>query len=236
MKKQIALVILFAGFSLLFGQSPILFQKEIPFDQVTDIEINLTYENLEIHQIYGEKVLIEMSGNNSTALPVVDLSEGKLTIKSKKERFSKGNTIGVQLYVPRYKSFLSGDFSVSSGSILIEGFEAQTFVRIKSQSGQMTVKNVQAGQIELNSLSGSVFSEGLTAEYLKAESYSGTINLSSITADYFDIETKSADIFASFTQEAYAASSIKSISGNIKVDLPEGEAEVYIKTKTGKVE
>ncbi len=209
MKKQIVLLCTFLLSLPLFADPKnIVYNEAFDFSAIENLDIYLTYENLQISRIYGEEIVIEIGSNNIKKIPQVTVQDETLRIISKEQKTSRGNKCNVYVYLPQ-------DFDASeiklhnvSGSITADILQAQNAVLISNISGRTDIATCQT-------------------ELYKASSVSGNITLQKIAVDFFDFSSTSGTIFAELETAPLASSGITNISGKSQLYVPKDSNLTY---------
>lgn len=186
----------------------IVYNKAFSFLALENLDISLTYENLQISRIYGEEIVIEIGSNNIKKIPQVTVQDETLRIISNEQKTSRGNKCNVYVYFPQ-------DFDASeiklhnvSGSITADILQAQNAVLISNISGRTDIASCQT-------------------ELYKATSVSGNITLQKIAVDFFDFSSTSGTVFAELEQTPLASSGITNISGKSQLYVPKDSNLTY---------
>ena len=209
MKKHIALLFIFLLSLPLFADPKnIVYNEAFDFSAIENLDISLTYENLQISRIYGEEIVIEIGSNNIKKIPQVTVQDETLRIISTEQKTSRGNKCNVYVYLPQ-------DFDASeiklhnvSGSITADILQAQNAVLISNVNGRTDIATCQT-------------------ELYKATSVSGNITLQKIAVDFFDFSSTSGTIFAELEQTPLATSGITNISGKSQLYIPKDSNLTY---------
>lgn len=202
MKKLFLLLCTFLLSLPLFADPKnIVYNEAFSFLAIENLDISLTYENLQISRIYGEEIVIEIGSNNIKKIPQVSVQNETLRIISNEQKTSRGNKCNVYVYLPQ-------DFDASeiklhnvSGSITADILQAQNAVLISNVSGRTDIASCQT-------------------ELYKATSVSGNITLQKIAVDFFDFSSTSGNIFAELETAPLASSGITNISGKSQLYYP----------------
>ena len=87
MKKHIALLFTFLLSLQAFADPKnIVYNEAFDFSAIENLDISLTYENLQISRIYGEEIVIEIGSNNIKKIPQVTVQDETLRIISKEQK------------------------------------------------------------------------------------------------------------------------------------------------------
>lgn len=202
MKKHIALLFTFLLSLPLFADPKnIVYNEAFDFSAIENLDISLTYENLQISRIYGEEIVIEIGSNNIKKIPQVTVQDETLRIISKEQKTSRGNKCNVYVYLPQDFSINEIKLHNESGSISADILQAQNAVLISNVSGRTDIASCQT-------------------ELYKATSVSGNITLQKIAVDFFDFSSTSGTIFAELEQTPLASSKITNTSGKSQLYYP----------------
>jgi DUF4097 and DUF4098 domain-containing protein YvlB len=200
-KLVIILFTIFLSLPLFADPKNIVYNEAFSFLAIENLDISLTYENLQISRIYGDEIVIEIGSNNIKKIPQVSVQNETLRIISNEQKTSRGNKCNVYLYLPQ-------DFDASeiklhnvSGSITADILQAQNAVLISNVSGRTDIASCQT-------------------ELYKATSVSGNITLQKIAVDFFDFSSTSGTVFAELEQAPLASSKITNTSGKSQLYYP----------------
>ena len=209
MKKHIALLFIFLLSLPLFADPKnIVYNEAFDFSAIENLDISLSYENLQISRIYGEEIVIEIGSNNIKKIPQVTVQDETLRIISTEQKTSRGNKCNVYVYLPQ--DFDSSEIKLHnvSGSITADILQAQNAVLISNVNGRTDIATCQT-------------------ELYKATSVSGNITLQKIAVDFFDFSSTSGTIFAELEQTPLATSGITNISGKSQLYIPKDSNLTY---------
>ena len=220
--KILATAVVFAAVSAmaLFADAKnIVYNETFDFKQIESINISLIYENLQISQIYGDEIVVEIGSNNIKKIPEVTIEEDTLVIKTKEQKVRKGNKCNVYLYLPQ--DFDAKSISVANvdGNISADILQAQNSVFVANISGRNDIASCKT-------------------ELFTVSNVSGNSTLQKITADYFDFSSVSGMIFAELEEAPLATSGITNISGKTQIYYPKDADISKLKTSSisGKIE
>ena len=102
MKKLILLLFPFLLSLPLFAEPKnIVYNEAFDFSVIENLDISLTYENLQISRIYGDEIVIEIGSNNIKKIPDVLVQDQTLKIISKEQKSSRGYKCSVYVYLPQ---------------------------------------------------------------------------------------------------------------------------------------
>lgn len=202
MKK---LVIIFCAFLLslqLFADPKnIVYNQAFDFSAIENLDISLTYENLQISRIYGNEIVVEIGSNNIKKIPQVTVQDESLQIISKEQKTSRGNKCNVYVYIPQDFGASEIKLNSVSGTISADILQSQNAVHIKNVSGRTDIAACQT-------------------EFYTASSLSGNITLQKISVDFFDFSSTSGNIFVELEAAPLASSKIKNGSGKSQMYVP----------------
>ena len=209
MKKQIVLLYTFLLSLPLFADPKnIVYNEAFDFSAIENLDISLTYENLQISRIYGDEIVIEIGSNNIKKIPQVTVHDETLRIISKEHKTSRGNKCNVYVYLPQDFSINEIKLHNESGSISADILQAQNAVLISNVSGRTDIATCQT-------------------ELYKATSVSGNITLQKISVDFFDFSSTSGNIFAELETAPLATSGITNILGKSQLYVPKDSNLTY---------
>ncbi len=209
MKKFLFFLLPFL-FSLQLFADPknIVYNEAFDFSAIDNVNISLTYENLQISRIYGDEIVIEIGSNNIKKIPQVVVQDETLRIISKEQKSSRGNKCSVYVYLPQDFDAKSIELHNVSGTISADILQAQNAVLISNVSGRTDIASCQT-------------------ELYKATSVSGNITLQKIAVDFFDFSSTSGNIFAELETAPLASSGITNISGKSQLYVPKDSNLTY---------
>ena len=219
-KKTILFVFLLISSSFLFAQEKNLISRtNIQKDDVSELELNLSFESISTKRIYGDEISIEIYSNNNTKLPEISCKNGVLKIETKAKKGNAGEICSVVLYIP--DRFIFED------------------IEIKTQTGDIELQNVRVQQeINISFEKASVSLENIKAEFLGIKGIEGKFLAQKINTEYFKIYTEKANISLSLSSKIIAQSNITSYSGDITIYTPalgKDDPKIHVSTKKGKV-
>ena len=202
MKKLVIILCAFLLSLPLFADPKnIVYNQAFGFSAIENLDISLTYENLQISRIYGNEIVVEIGSNNIKKIPQVTVQDESLQIISKEQKSSRGNKCNVYLYLPQDFDAKSIELHNVSGNISADILQSQNAVHIKNVSGRTDIAACQT-------------------EFFTASSLSGNITLQKIAVDFFDFSSTSGNIFVELAQASQASSKIKNVSGKSQLYFP----------------
>lgn len=209
MKKLFLLLCTFLLSLPLFADPKnIVYNEAFSFLALENLDISLTYENLQISRIYGDEIVIEIGSNNIKKIPQVTVQDETLRIISNEQKTSRGNKCNVYVYLPQDFDIKSIELRNVSGSITADILQTQNAVLLSNVSGRTDIAACQT-------------------EFFKATSVSGNITLQKIAVDFFDFSSTSGNIFAELETAPLASSGITNISGKSQLYVPKDSNLTY---------
>lgn len=210
---------IFLLFSLLFLSLPLLAIEpnlihSESFSEIENLDLQHSFENITFENIYGEEILVEFYSNNKKKVPFI-LREGKtLKLKSSENiHLYPSDYCNIKFYIPYKAIFQEIKIKTVSGKIKAELLNSSSDINIFSISGQIDIENIKSESISTYSDSGSIY-------------------ISSLTCDFFDSKTNNGFIEISLETSLKAASSIKTDSGNIVIQMKEKSGFDFIVSST----
>ena len=203
MKKAFLIItILLVSIVFTFADTKnIVYSKSFDLTSIENIDVSLTYENLQISRIYGEEIVVEIGSNNIKKIPDVFIEDGLLKIKSKEQKVVRGNKCNVYIYLPQDFNAQSIVLQNISGNINADILETQNSILLSNVSGRTDVGNIKT-------------------ELLTANSVSGNITLQKLKIDYFETSSTDGNIFLELEQSPQATCQITNISGKTQLYYP----------------
>ena len=203
MKKRFLLPLLFLSmiFPFFADAKNLVYTNSFDFYTIDNLEITLTYEQLQILRIYGNELLVEIGSNNIKKIPEVSCDQETLKITSKEEKYKRGDKCTVYLYIPQDFQAQSITIRNVSGNISADFLKAQNAVLLSNVSGRTDIGSCQT-------------------ELFTCLSVSGNTSLQKIMVDYFEFGSTSGNIFAELERAPLATSMISNISGKTQVYFP----------------
>ena len=221
MKKLLIGTLLASLATSLFALPNLLEKKEVSASSIKNLDINLSWENLEVQETYSTTIDIEIYCNNNKMAPRVKASGSTLYIDSAGRSnnfnlFSPGNRCTVILYIPQNKQFNDIDLTASSGDIDVKTLLSSQKIYIAASSGEITSeKGLYADEIKLRASSGDIQAENLDANDFTAETSSGDITIKGYTGSTGSLSASSGDLEVDGFAAEYT--SFKTSSGEITV-------------------
>ena len=233
MKKTISFFfILNTIFFSFFSQninSNLISTMAINIKDVKDINIFLTYEEIEFSSIYGNEIVVDLYANNNHLLPSIDVtkdkeSRGVLNIKTSTKGYSatKGDKCKIAVYIPQKVLFDNISFLSVNPFFSLSNINAKDALIMDKgiSNGNINITNSKFSSLTVLSENSKVNIENTESEYLSIKTNSGNITLKNITSDYFDIITKTAFVSIFLKQVPLASSNINTTDGNIELFIP----------------
>lgn len=254
MKKLFATFVIFFTLCSMAFTDNIVAKEYFQIENLENINIDLTFENIEIKTITGSEILVEISSNYSKIIPEVSTSNNSFSIKSKKKNLSSfGNFCTVYVYIPSTFFPKNTNIFTTSGNIYLEDLETDDLVistksgnskvvlskinnkiNISSHSGKTSIDTTTSTIFTTLSLSGNIEIENLSAQEIICQSSNGKIEAAKLACEYLNLQSSSGTIEANNTKCEYF--DLDSKSGSVKLQLENQiEAESSIKTTSGKI-
>ena len=194
-------LIIFSIFPLFADAKNIVYTENFDFDRIENLEISLTYENLQISRIYGDEIVVEIGSNNRNKIPKVSVQDDALQIKNDNQKARLGDKCTVYVYLP-------------------QDFHAQG-ITIQNVSGNITADILQAQNgVVVGNVSGRTDINACQTELFTVMSVSGNSTLQKVSAEYFEFSATSGNIFVELEQAPQATSMISNISGKTQLYYP----------------
>lgn len=221
-------------------------------NQISNIEIKLICEDLEIKETYGDEILIEVYCNNRKKAPVIECKNETLYISSKVNFTVFGFICKVKVYLPANQKFsnvkiegTSSDISIdslysedfyldtTSGEIDIEEISTKELTS-KTTSGEISFGKISCDTATITSNSGEINIDDFYGEYFKVNTTSGKIDIYNIDTEYFAASSTSGEISLDFKNIISAKSQIKTTSGEINIFVPKNSSfNVAVSSSSG---
>ena len=221
-------------------------------NQISNIEIKLICEDLEIKETYGDEILIEVYCNNRKKAPVIECKNETLYISSKVNFTVFGFICKVKVYLPANQKFsnvkiegTSSDISIdslysedfyldtTSGEIDIEEISTKELTS-KTTSGEISFGKISCDTATITSNSGEINIDDFYGEYFKVNTTSGEIDIYNIDTEYFAAGSTSGKISLDFKNIISAKSQIKTTSGEIHIFVPKNSSfNVAVSSSSG---
>ena len=258
-KKTFLMILVFVAVSVSFfaieGNTIPIESESFSKEQIKNIEIQVTYEDVEIKETYGNEILVEIYSNNRKTVPSISTFSDTLLIESKAHLFLRGTECDIKLYIPQNAKFSNVKITSASADIEISKINAEN-IKLHSASGDIDCKILDADEeINLESASGDIEIEEANSKEITVKSNSGEISLNRISSDtltaqiigsgeidindfygeYVQVTSKSGDIEIERLDAEYF--SLNSASGKISVDMKNiPAASSKINTTSGNVQ
>lgn len=239
MKKRIYLVtIIFSIFLQYVFSENLVLKETYDINSITNLSIDLSFEELEIDSTSNDEFIIEISSNNDKRVPKVENKNGTLSITTIKKLSLFGTSCSIKLYIPKGVILNKVNINSASGSSDLNNFDCETMnvmtasgmlsfekinvqsdANILSVSGEVNIEDLKTVNLRVVCTNGKISIEDLDSEYLDIKATSSEVVLSDVIFDYFDIKTISGAITLEAKCEPTAKSSIESVSGNIEIEF-----------------
>ncbi|MCM3342220.1 DUF4097 domain-containing protein [Paenibacillus sp. MER TA 81-3] len=178
------------------------FIVELPEKQWDGVDVNVGSGNVDVSQLYGNKVLVK-TGSGDILATVIEADTIAL-------QASSGN-VKAQHFKADALTFDTGSGNTDAAQI------TGKTVNVKSSSGNIQVQAVEADAITLQANSGNVTADEFKAETLTFNTDSGTVDLANGEAALQGV-TSSGNIEVKFDDLLHDAD-LKANSGSVTVDL-----------------
>lgn len=219
MKKVLLLLtVLFSAATLSFADAKnIVYKESFSFAQIENLKISLTYEDLQISQIYGDEIVVEIGSNNRNKTPEVFVDDDILKIQTKEQKVRRGERCNVYVYLPQDFFAKSIELNNTSGNITVDILKAENAILVNNVSGRTDIGNCQT-------------------ELFTSTNVSGNSTLQKIVAEYFQLSSTSGNLFAQLEQAPEATSQLTNISGKTQLYYPkDSNFEIVAFTITGNI-
>lgn len=223
-------------------------------NQISNLDIKLICEDLEIKETYRDDILVEVYCNNRKKAPQIECKNETLYISSKVNFTVMGFTCKVKLYLPANQQFsnvkiegTSSDISIdalsakdlyldsTSGDIECTSLSIDNNTKITSTSGEIDIEEIYTKELTSKTTSGEISYGKISCDTATITSNSGEINIDDFYGEYFKVNTTSGDIdIYNIDTEYFAAGST---SGEISLDFKNMiSAKSHVKTTSGEVQ
>ncbi len=194
MKKVILTLLL--NFFLIFSvksQNPknLVSSVFINTKEIQNIEISLESENCFIKSKKTPDILIELYGNNSKKLPLINQNSQTLEIKNNGSTLLKGENCSAYIWLP--EDFFAQRYKISTqdGIVNLENIFSEDSVLITGKQNSIKVKNLHCEYF-----------------YLENSAENSQINLEKLNCNYFDINANDGKITVNLEKSPEATSKI----------------------------
>lgn len=237
--KKISFLFNFLIFSPLLMANPINLHSALTYDgnKITNLNIETTYENLEINETYGTDFSIEIYGNNNLLFPIITEDENKVTITSTQKVTTPGDICKIILYMPSEVKFQNIEIktgknthnqininNVKTENMLIETINSDIscqYLRgnldIKSVNGNITISDFTTTKSTFLSNHGKISLKNGEFSQISVLSQSNTIQIKNLFGEYILIKNNSGNIIADDFATDYF--DIETATGNISISL-----------------
>lgn len=224
MKKTIAILLAsLIAVSAFAKDSNLLLKENYKAQEIKNISINLSSEQVHISPIYGDEISIEVHSNNRSLIPSVIVGQGGLSIgASRSKHHGLVDYCDIDLFIPYDSDFESISIYLSSAKLVIDEIKADS-IEFRASSGSINISNIEAGELQVTTSSGSIRIDGFTGEYISTRASSGSIRARDISCDYFDTTTSSGSIEYELVEAPLAASEMRASSGSITLSIPDNK-------------
>lgn len=216
--KRILFSILFClGSVLAFSQTknPI-FRLNYPIENISNINTDLSAENLNISTYNGSEILVEVSSNNKKLMPQINIQDDVFKVSSSNNDFNKGDNCTISVYVPFNHEILNYYINQRYGALKAENLTATEIIKIDCGEGTPSISN-------------------LTCDAFKLSASQNYISINQLDCSYFDISMPAGSVEVNLKNAPLASSSCSIKDGNLTLSLPRTDNfEVQAYTKLGK--
>lgn len=223
-------------------------------NQISNLDIKLICEDLEIKETYRDDILVEVYCNNRKKAPQIECKNETLYISSKVNFTVMGFSCKVKVYLPANQKFSNVQIEGTSSDISIESLSAQKLyldttsgdiectrlsiddnAKIISTSGDIHIEEIDAKELTSKTTSGEISFEKISCDTATITSNSGEINIDDFFGEYFKVNTTSGNIdIYNIDTEYFTAGST---SGEISLDFKNMiSAKSHVKTTSGEVQ
>lgn len=204
----------------------VLDNGEVSFkkQKLNHISISVTSSSVEITGTNDDKISVDFFGDwKKDELPEVICENNILSIKTPRNShmISFGKSKKIQISIP--EECLSTDTKIrmayASGSMKLNKLTAEK-INIDGASGSVSISDIRAEDLSIEVASGSIKIENTTASDVIINSASGSIKAIG-SFDGINIHSASGSISIDNAKELTKDSSINSLSGSVKITIPE---------------
>ena len=226
---------LFAANSL-NARGNLAYQSTFNKNEIQNLIINLSSEDLIIENTMNEEITIEVYTNNRKRIPDVIKDKDTLSINTKKNLSIRiGEYCKVYVYIPQENSLSKAKIHLSSGNIELPTFKASKLDIVASSgnikakkllsdecnllctSGDIKIETLEGGECNMSSSSGNLSFITVKSQSANFKCTSGNIKIASISCEVFSAITTSGNItIKNATADYFTA---KGTSGNLEVEL-----------------
>lgn len=214
MRKFFACLICLTLFWSVFAiDSNLIFKETYNQNTFNNLDVDLTFEDITINEIYGNDIIIEIFCNNSTRMPKVETQADTIKIQTVTKFTSIGNICRILVYIPQEKNLNNVKISSTSGDVKLRKLSAANLsvstasadidaervvvsknVLLKAASGDIDIDNLFADKTVIKTASGDIETEDLTSPDLTIQSASGEIDCKRSKVEYLLTESRSGRI------------------------------------------
>jgi len=195
--------------------------SEMNFSQneINEVDVDLTFGSIVLEKADVNDITVSLEGNKKVWPEVY--SEGNvLKIKSELQFVILGfNRLTVTVKVPKNYDLKDINLETASGSIKVRGMKTPV-IDVHSLSGSVTVENCEGESAELKTASGSIKINSCKFKEIEAKALSGSVSLDG-ECNAMDLESTSGSVNAVLSSPLTAASSMKSTSGSVHLNVPD---------------
>gem|GEM_PF-7080174 len=232
----VTIVAILAGLYIhVFGGGGLSFTMGTTSDSITfgedvkDVYIEIDAAKVNVKE--GDKLSVDyrLPGNEA---PVVDMQDGRLTVKSMKKGavmpFSFGDELRVDVTLPEETKLDSFELRLDAGEVSVGSFDADRF-SIISDAGNIEIDDMDTGTFEIQTDAGNIGIEKLVADRATIKLDAGNVSISESTIDTIEAKLDAGNMEVEGSEIAHG--SCESDLGNIELDGNIGD--VTAKTSLG---
>ncbi|WP_248929583.1 DUF4097 family beta strand repeat-containing protein [Paenibacillus hamazuiensis] len=209
----------FPGGVFAVNKSKVDIRKETAAADFQNIVVNTSSTNVHLIKGSSNQIVASLEGNASSNY------EGKIDLRME----ARGDTLKVEPDIP--DNFNIG-FNMLDIDLTVEIPEKQwSSIKVATSSGNIDVKQINGGAVELKASSGDVGASRVQAKSFAASVKSGNIDVKDVESAAISLESTSGNIAASRFKGNEAA--FHAGSGNVK--LSEGQAAIKAETSSGDI-
>lgn len=218
-------------------------------ETVSELEVDWSRGEVRVVPAPAEmtQITIEATRKDGTPLPEDDnvywgVKNGKLLISGDDSAllhfyFGKAKAKYLTVYLPEGLTFTGVKVEAASADVMIEGVTAQSKLSVGTASGNITLRQISAGELKTSTASGDIFvTEGIVCRQYEADTASGNITFRG-EAQTIDGNTASGNLALTPVGE-FRSIEVDTASGDVSLYLTESETGFALKfdTASGKVD
>ena len=207
-----------------------------PFD-VTEVEIHLSWPDLEICTGGTEEIQVLVSGDDISAEDLkICLDSGKLKINQPSRginyHLTQPGWLRVTLLLPSgWKGSVEG--TTVSGELSARDLSGAD-LSLESASGDIHAMNLSAIQLKLVSVSGDISVDQADSDTFTVRTVSGNVRIRNAGAETWRLTAVSGDIDIGMVT-GFGKLNATSVSGTVRVAVPSDRVDAYIRSVSGRI-